>query len=204
MSDLHNARIIDQSIENSDVDHRSTVRIPTAATDATTPMPLKRPNRPNLADSQSLPQNTSLPRSKWSTLSTVLIIFLGIIETLLILISLVPATFSTRLGWSATNGPFPVVLAPLVTIVYYGVPTVIGFLAKRWDIALLGASAPAWIGIGASTIASSSRDGYFAMTHDAQPTYLVGTLELFAFLGLLGWIARCVLWPPQTARNSTL
>lgn len=125
-------------------------------------------------------------------------IIVGIlIETLLMILSLVPGTIATRLGWSATNGPFPAGLAPLITTIFYVLPALIGVLARRWEVALFSATFPAWIGLGIFTIASSPQNGIFALTASTNPAHLVGSLELFAFLGGFGWLVRrAFLQPP--------
>lgn len=108
----------------------------------------------------------------------------------LLVISFVPASFSIRLGWSAENGPFPTATAPIVTLVFYLLPFVIGALAPRWEAALFAATLPAWFAIMVYLVGTSSHDGIFAFIKDAQPSYLVGTLELFAVLGFFGWLTR--------------
>ncbi len=121
------------------------------------------------------------------------IVVLSLIESGLLVMSLVPPTKSAQLGWSATNGPFPSAAAPAVTAVFYLAPFACGLLARRWEIALVGATFPAWISIGIYTIAASTQNGIFALTSGAHPSYLVGTIELFAALGGFGWISRRVL-----------
>lgn len=111
------------------------------------------------------------------------------VQTLLLILSLVPSSIATRLNWSSTNGPFPAETAPLVTLVFYLAPTVAGFLARRWDLALAAATFPAWLSIAVYSVAASSQNGIFALTAGAHPSYLVGTMELFAALGAFGWLA---------------
>jgi hypothetical protein len=122
------------------------------------------------------------------------IIVLVIVESGLLVMSLVPPTKSAELGWSSTNGPFPSAAAPIVTAFFYLAPFASGLLARRWEIALVGATFPAWFGIGIYTVAASTQNGIFALTAGAHPSYLVGTIELFAALGGFGWIARRVIF----------
>jgi len=117
-----------------------------------------------------------------------------IVESGLLVLSLVPPTKSAQLGWSATNGPFPSAAAPIITAIFYLAPFACGVLARRWEIALMSATFPAWFGIGIYTVAASTQNGIFALTSGAHPSYLVGTIELFAALGGFGWIARRVIF----------
>ncbi len=112
------------------------------------------------------------------------------LQTILVLMSLLPQTYAAKLGWSSTDGPFPTAIVPLIAAIYYITPALIGFLCQRWETALVLATLPAWIGVGLFTIGASTHNGVFAMTSSAQPSYTVGMLELFAALGALGWILR--------------
>lgn len=118
------------------------------------------------------------------------IALLALAETTLLIISLIPASRSADLGWTSTNGPFPTATAPIITAIFYLAPFGCGMLARRWDVALFGATLPAWLSLGLYTIAASTQNGIFAFTRGDQPTYLVGTLELFAALGAFGWLMR--------------
>jgi hypothetical protein len=121
------------------------------------------------------------------------IILLVIMESGLVTISLVPGTKAASLGWNSAYGPFPEATAPLVTAIFYLAPFAIGLLARKWEVALVGATFPAWLSIGIFAVFAATRDGIFYMTSNAHPTYLVGTMELFAVLGGFGWLMRRVL-----------
>jgi hypothetical protein len=127
-------------------------------------------------------------------------ILLAVVETGLLLISLLPGSIDQRLGWS-TNGPFPDASVPLITAIFYLAPFLTGLLARRWEIALLLAMAPTWASLGLYTIASASRQGIFALTNGAHPTYVVGTIELFAALGFIGWLTRRAIFIVRTGRS---
>jgi hypothetical protein len=115
------------------------------------------------------------------------------LETGLLTISLIPASRTASLGWSATNGPFPASSAFLVTAIFYLAPFATGLLTRRWEVALFAATFPAWFSIGLFSVASSPDQGIFSFAHGEQPGYLVGTLELFAALGGFGWLMRRVI-----------
>jgi hypothetical protein len=134
------------------------------------------------------------PRDTIALLQLAGIVVLVIVESGLLVLSLVPPTKSAELGWSATNGPFPSAAAPIITAIFYLAPFACGLLARRWEIALVGATFPAWFGIGIYTVAASTQNGIFALTSGPHPSYLVGTIELFAALGGFGWIARKVIF----------
>lgn len=117
-----------------------------------------------------------------------------IVETGLMLMSFVPNSIAIRLGWSATNGPFPTSVAPLISALFYLTPFIAGLLARQWEVALFAATLPVWLSLGVYTVAATPQNGIFALTSGAHPSYLVGTLELFAVLGGFGWLMRRV-WP---------
>ncbi len=128
------------------------------------------------------------PGKKFVSAQFIVAIALTMLQTIFVLMSLLPQTYAARLGWSSTDGPFPTSIVPVVAAIYYVTPVIIGFLCKRWETALILATLPAWIGVGLFTIGASTHNGVFAMTSSAQPSYTVGMLELFAALGALGWI----------------
>ena len=127
---------------------------------------------------------------------TLIVICMVIIETILVTMALVPAQLWTRLLPGTTSaalyGPFPPILAPIIPALLYLVPTVVGFLCRSWQLALLYATIPAWIGLGLFVIAASFKVGAFYLVSPAQVTANVSTLELFAALGAIGWLARFV------------
>jgi hypothetical protein len=125
---------------------------------------------------------------------TILIISLIILETMLVMLALVPAQFWTRLLPNSTsaalNGPFPPVIAPLITLLLYILPTIIGFLCPYWQRALLYATLPAWLGLGVFLVSATFKVGPFYLLSPDHVTANVSLLELFAALGALGWLGR--------------
>jgi hypothetical protein len=123
-----------------------------------------------------------------------LIISLVVIETLLVLLALVPAQLWTRLlpntSSAALDGPFPPKIAPVISALLYLLPTAIGFLSRSWQRALLCATLPAWIGLGAFLVAATFKVGAFYLVSVDHVTANVSILELFAALGALGWLGR--------------
>ena len=121
---------------------------------------------------------------------------LVVLETLLVTLSLVPAQLWTRLlpqsPSAALDGPFPARIAPVITLLIYVTPTVIGFLCKRWQQALLYATLPVWIALGLFVVAATSKVGAFYLLSTDHVAANVSTLELFLALGGIGWLARHV------------
>ena len=112
-------------------------------------------------------------------------------ETILLLIALVPQSVWATHGYP--NGPIPHVLAPLVAGAFYVLPALTGALCQRWQVAIVLATLPAWIDLGVFAIAAAGRIGPFYLVIDPHAVSTVGTLELFAVLGALGWLARTSL-----------
>jgi hypothetical protein len=111
-------------------------------------------------------------------------------ETLLLLVALIPLSV-----WAAhhyPNGPIPQTLAPVVAGLFYVLPSVTGMLCRRWQAAVVLATLPAWLDLGAFAVAASvgGHIGPFYLAQDPHSIGTVGTLELFAALGMLGWLAR--------------
>lgn len=109
-------------------------------------------------------------------------------EIVLLLIALVPQS-----EWAARglpDGPIPRALYPLVAGLFYALPALTGLLARRWQIAVLLATLPAWLDLGAFAVAAAARIGPFYLAQEPHASGAVGTLELFAALGALGWLAR--------------
>ena len=127
-------------------------------------------------------------------LLTTLVICMVVVETILVTMALVPPLLWTRLLPGSTSaalyGPFPPILAPVIPALIYLVPTVVGFLCRSWQRALLYATLPAWIGLGLFVIAASFKVGAFYLVSPTQVTANVSTLELFAALGAIGWLGR--------------
>jgi hypothetical protein len=124
----------------------------------------------------------------------ILVIGLLVIETILVTTALVPAQLWTRLMPQSTSaaldGPFPPTLAPVITFLLYLLPTIIGYLTRSWQRALLYATLPAWIGLGLFVVAATFKIGAFYLVSVDHVTGNVSLLELFAALGGIGWLAR--------------
>lgn len=112
-------------------------------------------------------------------------------ETLLLLIALVPQSVWATHGYP--NGPIPNVLAPLVAGAFYILPALTGALCQRWQVAVVLATLPAWLDLGVFAVAAAGHIGPFYLVIDPHAVSTVGTLELFAVLGALGWLARTSL-----------
>jgi hypothetical protein len=119
------------------------------------------------------------------------------LQTILVTLALVPPQLWTRLlpnsPSAALDGPFPAAIAPIIPTLLYLIPTVIGFLCKSWQRALLYATIPAWIGLGLFMIAATFKVGAFYLVSPSQVTSNVSVLELFAALGGIGWLARSLV-----------
>jgi hypothetical protein len=109
-------------------------------------------------------------------------------EAALLLINLVPATVWASMGYSS-NGPLPDKLNPLIAGLFYVLPAVIGALCRRWQVAVVLATLPAWLDLAIFAVATAGRYGPFNLAGDKSSS-TIGTLELFAVLGALGWLAR--------------
>jgi hypothetical protein len=106
--------------------------------------------------------------------------------TFLLLISVTPQTMWANLH--LPNGPIPPLLAPLAAALFYALPTAIGALCQRWYSAVALASLPAWFALGVFATLAAPRLGFAYLTQDNHAAGVIGTLELFAGMGLLGWI----------------
>lgn len=128
----------------------------------------------------------------WKTL--VVSVLLGgvvLVDVALLLVALVPDRVWQTHGYP--NGPIPHDLTPIVAAAFYVLPAVIGALCRRWQVALVLATLPAWLDLGLFATAAASRIGPFYLFLDVHAASTVGTLELFGALGALGWLARTVL-----------
>lgn len=112
-------------------------------------------------------------------------------DTLLLLVAVVPQSIWAAHGYP--NGPIPHMLIPVVAGLFYILPSVIGALCRRWIPAVVLATLPAWVDLGAFAVAAATRVGPFYVAQDVHAASTVGTLELFAALGALGWLARTAL-----------
>lgn len=109
-------------------------------------------------------------------------------ELLLLLVALVPQSIWASHGFP--DGPIPRTLAPVVAGAFYVLPAVTGALSRRWQVAVVLATLPAWLDLGLFAVAAAIRIGPFYLAMDPHAVSTVGTLELFAVLGALGWLAR--------------
>lgn len=136
----------------------------------------------------------SIPDAEQNKRWFMLVIGLIVLETILVTLALVPAQLWTRLlpnsQSAALDGPFPPMLAMIVPVLLYLLPTAIGFLCRSWQRALLFATLPAWIGLGLFVIAATAKVGAFYLVAPTQVMANVSVLELFAALGGIGWLAR--------------
>ena len=156
-----------------------------------------QPRNPLAESRDTFPPRPDFPRShlerirarirRWSSR----LIALGSVVALqcvLLLIALVPASIWADLGMP--NGPIPTELAPVVAGLFYVLPSVTGLLARRWQVAIILATLPAWLDLGVFAIAAAVRIGPYYLVLEPHAVSTVGTLELFAALGALGWLAR--------------
>ncbi|MGB8345780.1 MAG: hypothetical protein WCD86_12915 [Ktedonobacteraceae bacterium] len=139
----------------------------------------------------------SIPESQTEKRMAVIITALIAVEILLVVLALVPAQLWIRFfpnsGSAALDGPFPPTIAPVITALLYLLPTVIGFLCRSWQRALLAATLPAWIGLGAFLIAATFKIGPFYLVSVDHVTANASILELFAALGAIGWLAQYLI-----------
>ena len=126
-----------------------------------------------------------------TTVLRVLLVLVIFTELTLLLIALVPQSIWIANGFP--NGPIPRNLYPVVAALFYVLPAVAGALCRRWPAAIVLATLPAWLDIGAFAIAAASRIGPFYVAQQDHAVSTVGTLELFAALGALGWLTRVAL-----------
>ena len=133
-------------------------------------------------------------RASTASSGRIVLFTLVIVETLLVIMAMLPSYVWARLlpsaGNATLNGPFPASIAPLITIILYFLPTLIGFLNQHWQRALLYATIPAWAGLGIFLITATLKQGAFYMVAADRILANVSTLQLFAALGGIGWLAR--------------
>jgi hypothetical protein len=114
-----------------------------------------------------------------------------VIELALLLIALVPQNVWVSLG--RPNGPIPTALEPVVAGLFYFLPAATGALCRRWMPAVVLATLPAALDLGVYAAAGAIHNGPFYLATDTHAAAAVGTIELFAVLGALGWFARTTL-----------
>lgn len=113
-------------------------------------------------------------------------------EMALLLVALVPQSVWQSYGYQ--DGPIPRSLSPEVAAIFYVLPALTGMLCRRWQAAVVLATLPAWLDLGAFASAAATRIGPFYLATEPHAVSTVGTLELFAVLGALGWLARTALF----------
>lgn len=149
-------------------------------------LPLDRPRRRTGGSSARRPGWIRMP-IVWRALLGITVLS----EILLLLIALVPQSIWASLGYP--SGPIPDALAPLVAGAFYSLPALTGALCSRWQLAVVLATLPAWLDLGIFAVAAARHIGPFYLVQDPHAESTVGTLELFAVLGALGWLARTSL-----------
>lgn len=131
------------------------------------------------------------------------VLILVLVETILVGMAMVPPQEWTRLlpnsPNAAQNGPFPHGIAVVIPVLLYIVPTLVGFLCRNWQQALFYATLPAWIGLGLFITAASFKVGIFYLVAADSVSANVSILELFAILGGMGWLARSLFRPRNSA-----
>lgn len=110
------------------------------------------------------------------------------VQIVLLLIALVPQNVWASRG--LPNGPIPTAMTPIAAGLFYVLPSLAGLLTRRWQAAVVIATLPAWLDLGVFAIAAATRIGPFYLAVEPHAVSTVGTLELFAVLGGLGWLAR--------------
>lgn len=109
-------------------------------------------------------------------------------EIALLLTALVPQSIWAAHGFP--DGPIPHTATPVVAGFFYTLPALTGLLSRRWQAAVVLATLPAWLDLGAFAVTAAGRIGPFYLAVEPHAVSTVGTLELFAVLGALGWLAR--------------
>ncbi len=143
----------------------------------------------------------SVPSAEQGRRWHIIVITLIVVETLLVLTALVPPQLWTRLlpqaPDAALDGPYPPVIAPVITALLYLVPTATGLMCRSWQRALLYATLPAWIGLGVFLVLATFKIGAFYLVSTDHVLGNVGLLELFAALGGIGWLGRHIFKQQQ-------
>src|SRR5436853_2467964 len=107
----------------------------------------------------------SIPHAIQERRLIIVVSSLVVLETILVSLALVPTQLWTRLlpnmPSSALDGPFPPSIAPIIAGLLYVVPTIIGLLCRSWQKALLYATLPVWLGLGAFLTAATFKVGAF-------------------------------------------
>lgn len=130
----------------------------------------------------------SFQRSRVSSLRLVALGVAVAVQIALMLVALVPQSIWASHG--LPDGPIPTALSPVVAGLFYVLPAVTGLLARRWQAAIVLATLPAWLDLGLFAIAAAPRIGPYYLAVEPHAVSTVGTLELFAVIGALGWLTR--------------
>src|SRR5258708_38976799 len=137
---------------------------------------------------------TSVPQLVQEKRRDMLLIGMVGLETILVVLALVPAQLWTRLlpnlRSAALDGPFPARIAPAITVLLYVVPTLVGFLSRSWQRAFLFATLPAWICLGLFVVAATYKVGAFYLVSADHVMANVSLLKLFAALGPIVLLGR--------------
>ena len=158
--------------------------------------PDARSTRPTYHDSRLTARRGALARlpistiqlSRGQTAVIVVTVLAVVIETLLLLTAVVPTSIWAAHGFP--DGPIPAKLYPVAAVVFYVLPTATGALCRRWPVAVALATLPAWVDLAAFAVAASPKVGPFYVVFPDHAINTVGTLELFAIMGALGWLGR--------------
>lgn len=155
----------------------------------------RRPGAPPAQSPRAQRQNAQVvppqPRTIWWIALGVriaLLVLVTLTETLLLLAAVVPTSIWAAHGYP--NGPIPSKIYPVAAGLFYLLPTVTGALCRRWPAAVVLATLPAWADLAAFAIVAAPKVGPFYFVLPDHSINTVGTLELFAILGALGWMAR--------------
>jgi hypothetical protein len=153
----------------------------------------RAPNRAYVAAPGGAPAHGRARRARpaglnlWSVARLGGLASLVALQSTLLLVSLTPQTTWATLG--LPDGPIPSSLSPLVAGLFFVLPAVTGAISRRWQVAIVLATFPAWLDLGIFSIAAAQRLSPFYIAQDPHAAGAVGLLELFAALGALGWLA---------------
>ncbi len=135
------------------------------------------------------------------------LVTLGVVvalQTVLLLVALVPRLSGPTMACRMARFPRrPRQLSPGFSI---SSRSLTGLLVRRWQVAVTLATLPAWLDLGIFAVAAAVRIGPYYLVLEPHAVSTVGTLELFAALGALGWLARPLVisalsWLRQTVRR---
>ncbi|MBA2392885.1 MAG: hypothetical protein H0V70_09090 [Ktedonobacteraceae bacterium] len=143
--------------------------------------------------------NIRIPAAEQKKTWHIIVIILIILETILVASALIPEQVWARLLSQSANAsldsPYPLSIGPGIIIFLYLLPAIIGFLCRDWQRALLYAIFPLWVGLGVFLVLGSAKIGIFYLVTSEHIGANINLLELFASLGILGWLARNLFKP---------